>query len=91
MSVYLVQHEWKPKKSEEVRSIVYGIMQKERTRQLPYGHKLIGVMLSASESKALCVWESKNKQELEALLQSVNPPTSHEISEYQILFGVGKV
>jgi hypothetical protein len=91
MGIYLVQHEWKPEKSEEVKTIVSGIIEKERSRTLPDGHQLIGVMLSAKEPKALCVWESRSKSELEGLLQAVNPPTQHSITEYQILFGVSKV
>jgi hypothetical protein len=91
MGIYLVQHEWKPERSEEVKAVVSGVIEKERTRRLPDGHQLIGVMLSANEPKALCVWESKSRSELEGLLESVNPPTEHSITEYQILFGVSKV
>lgn len=90
MGIYLVQHEWKSEKSEEVKSIVSAIINKERNRQLPNGHQLIGVMLSSSEPKAMCVWEATSKSDLEGLLNSVNPPTRHSVTEYQILFGVSK-
>lgn len=91
MAFYLVEHEWERKKSQEVQSVVGGIIEKERKRQLPEGHQLIGIMLSASEPKALCLWQSKSKEELEQLLQSINLPTKYSIMEYQILFGVSKV
>lgn len=91
MGIYLVKHEWDANKSDEVKTIVSGIVAKEHARDLPNGHQLLGVMLSASKPEALCVWESKSQGDLEGLLRSMNPPTKHEVSEFQILFGVSKV
>jgi hypothetical protein len=88
MGTYLVEHEWEPNRSDEVKSIVGGIIEKDRKNQLPSGYELLGVMLSANEPKATCVWEAPGKSDLQSLLQSVNPPTRHTVSEYQILFGV---
>ena len=91
MGTYLVQHEWHQSRSDEVKSIVGGIIEKERKNQLPSGYDLLGVMLSANEPKATCVWEAPSRSDLQGLLQSVNPPTKHSVSEYQILFGVSKL
>jgi hypothetical protein len=91
MGTYIVQHEWDETKSNEVKSIVGGIIEKEKRSELPKGYDLLGVMLSASEPKATCVWEAPSKSDLQGLLQSVNPPTRHTISECQILFGVSKL
>jgi hypothetical protein len=91
MATYLVQHEWDTNRSNDVKSIVGSIIEKDRKSELPKGYDLLGVMLSSSEPKATCVWEAPSKPDLEGLLQSVNPPTRHTVSEYQILFGVSKV
>lgn len=91
MPNYLVQHEWDQSRSNEVKSIVGGIIEKDRNKQLPNGYQLLGVLLSASEPKATCVWEAPSESDLQGLLKSVNPPTTHTVSEYQILFGVSKV
>ena len=91
MGTYLVQHEWDQDKSNEVKSVVGSIIEKERKNELPRGYDLLGVMLSANEPKATCVWEAPSVSDLQGLLKSVNPPTRHSISEYQILFGVSKI
>jgi hypothetical protein len=91
MGTYLVQHEWDQTRSNEVKSIVGGIIEKETKNELPRGYDLLGVMLSAIEPKATCVWEAPSKSDLEGLLESVNPPTKHTVSEYQVLFGVSKL
>lgn len=91
MGTYLVQHEWEPNRTGEVKSIVGGIIEKETKNELPNGYDLLGVMLSANEPKATCVWEAPSRSDLQGLLQSVNPPTKHIVSECQILFGVSKL
>ncbi len=90
MGTYVVQHEWDQSRSNEVKTIVGGIIEKERKNELPRGYDLLGVMLSTNEPKATCVWEAPSKSDLQNLLQSVNPPTRHTVSEYQILFGVSR-
>jgi hypothetical protein len=91
MTNYLVEHTWDVERSNEVKSIVGAIIEKDRKNELPIGYQLLGVMLSTSEPKATCVWEAPSKTDLQSLLGSVNPPTRHTVSEYQILFGVSKL
>ncbi len=91
MQTYLVSHEWDVARSEEVKNIVSGIIDKERNSSLPEGFHLLGVMLSSGEPKAYCIWQAASKQELVSLLSSVNPPTTHSVDEYQILFGESRM
>lgn len=91
MPTYLVQHEWERNRSDEVKSIVSGIIVNDRTGKLPSGYNLLGVILSKEEPKAFCVWEAESKSGLEGLLKSVNPPTRHSVEPFDVLYGVSKV
>ena len=90
MGIYLVQHEWDPNRSNEVKSIVSQIIENDRAGRLPKGFGLLGAMVSKEEPKAFCVWEAESKSGLEGLLKSVNPPTRNSIRPVDVLYGVSK-
>ncbi len=89
MNTYIVQHTWESAKSEQVMPVVSAIIEKAKTGNLPKGFELRGVMLSKSEPKAYCTWGAESKTALEDLLKSVNPPTTHTVSEFNPIYGFG--
>ncbi|MDG6998374.1 MAG: hypothetical protein JRN15_04580 [Nitrososphaerota archaeon] len=91
MGTYLVNHEWNASRSDEVKSVVSSIIEKERNSSLPSGFHLLWVMLSSTQPRAYCVWEAQSKRVLEDLLASVNPPTKYAVEEYQILYGESRI
>jgi hypothetical protein len=90
MGIYLVEHEWEVSKSKEVRAMVSQIAENDRTGRLPQGYGLLGVMLSKEEPKAFCVWQADSKSGLEGLLGSVNPPTTHTVRPFDVLYGISR-
>ncbi len=91
MPTYLVEHEWERNRSDEVKSIVSGIIDNDRKGKLPSGFSLLGVMLSKDEPRAFCVWEAESKTGLEGLLKSVNPATRNTVKALDVIYGVSKV
>jgi len=91
MKTYVVMHEWIGKDTDKVNSTVQSIIAKSREDKLPEGLSLLGVMVSAKEPRAICVWEAEKKDTIEHFIKSINPPTKHSISEYTALYGLSRV
>ena len=79
---FVVQHEWDSAKTNEVVPVVSGIISSAKSGKLPAGFSLLSVLLSKEGPKAYCVWQSESREALERLLDSVNPPTRHAVSEF---------
>ncbi|MDG6900625.1 MAG: hypothetical protein JRM80_01490 [Nitrososphaerota archaeon] len=84
---FVVQHEWDSAKTNDVVSVVSGIISNAKSGKLPKGFSLQRVLLSKDAPRAYCVWQSESKESLERLLASVNPPTRHSVSEFNAIYG----
>lgn len=84
---FVVQHEWDSARTDDVVSVVSGIISNAKSGKLPKGFGLQRVLLSKDAPKAYCVWQSESKESLEQLLASVNPPTRHAVSEFDTIYG----
>ncbi len=91
MGTFVVQHEWEPRRSEEVKRVVSGIIAQASGKKLPKGYELVSVFLNTNEPKAYCFWNAPSKSELEGLLHQVNPPTTHTVKETQGIYGLDRI
>ena len=89
-NTFVVQHEWDSARTGEVVPVVSKIIESAQSGKLPAGFHLLGVMLSKESPRAYCIWQSESKSALEGLLSSVNPPTRHSVSEFDLVYGIGK-
>ncbi len=67
--------------------MVSKIIESAKSGKLPSGFSLLGVTLSKEAPKAYCIWRSSSKASLEQLLASVNPPTTHTVTEFEPVYG----
>lgn len=91
MGTFVVQHEWEPRRSDEVKRVVSGIIEQAAGKKLPKGYELLNVFLNMEEPKAYCFWNAPSRSELEGLLRQVNPTTTHIVKETQGLYGFDKI
>lgn len=84
---FVVQHEWDAARTADVMPVVSKIIENAKSGELPSGFDLLGVTLSKEAPEAYCIWQSSSKAALEQLLASVNPPTRHTVTEFDLVYG----
>lgn len=78
-------------RSEEAKSLISKTVEMAASEKLPSGYHLLSVVLNKDDRCAECVWEAPGRLELENLVDSMEPPTIHTLSEAQVLYGLEKV
>ena len=86
MADLIVQHTWKQENAEAAFAVVKNIIGMAQSGKLPAGYSLKSVNVVAGDNRAFCTWQAPSKQDLEALVGQVNPPTEHSVFEVQKIF-----
>lgn len=81
MAKMIVEHKWSQENSEEVFKVVGSIVEMSKDGQLPDGYRVKSIDLLDGQNRAICTWEAPSREALSGLIEKVNPPTSHSISE----------
>lgn len=86
MTDVMVEHVWKKEDAEEVIMVVGNIVEMSKKGKLPQGFNLKSVDVLAGESKAICRWEAPSSAALASLIEKVDPPTTHKVTDTQKVF-----